>query len=207
MAQAPRSRRSREDIRAVLLESALVEFGERGFDGASLRAIAEGADAHQPQLNYHFGSKEGLWEAAVDHLFGLLTSAMDGVPTGDPAEAFAEVVRRFVRFAAAHPELNRIIVHEATAPSERLDAMTNRHVRPLYDATRALWRELQAAGVAAPIDERILHYVLVGAASLLYVNAPEARLLIGDEPTAPAMVERHAEDLVATLLPGYVRRS
>jgi hypothetical protein len=112
------------------------------------------------------------------------------------------MIRRLVRFAAAHPELNQIMVHEATTASERLTWMTTRHVRPLYDAVRQAWRQLRTAGIAAPIDEAMVHYVLVGAASLPFVNAPEARLLTGTEPTDPAWVERHADGLVATLLPG-----
>jgi len=43
--------------------------------------------------------------------------------------------------------------------------------------------------------------VMVGAASLLYVNAPEARLLARIEPTADRWVKTHAERLVAMLLP------
>ena len=217
MPQAPESpsrvRRTREDIRQQLLESALVEFGAKGFDGASTRAIAQRIDAHQPQINYHFASKEALWTAAVDHLFAHLGEAMAGLDlvvdtasSGDDVDAladgFAEMVRRFVRFAAAHPELNQIMVHEATAASDRLAWMTERHIRPLYDAVRGIWRELSAAGIAAPIDEVMVHWVLVGAASLPYVNAAEARLLTGTEPTDPAWVESHAEALVATLLPG-----
>src|SRR5262249_5599112 len=113
----------------------------------------------------------------------------------------AELIRRFVRFAAAHPELNQIMVHEATAASARLTWMVERHVKPLYAAGRALWHRLRDAGIAAPIDERLFHYVMVGAASLVYVNAPEARLLSGIEPTAPRWVEAHADGLVAMLLP------
>jgi TetR/AcrR family transcriptional regulator len=205
--RAPRLRRSREDIRERLLESALAEFGAKGFDGASTRVIAEGADAHQPQIHYHFESKEALWSAAVDHLFAELRGSMDGLdldvsrPPGVLADAFAEMIRRFVRFASVHPELNQIVVHEATAQSERLRWMTERHVRPVYDGVRALWHRLREAGIAAPIDDAVFHYVLVGAASLPYVNAPEARLLTGAEPTAPAWVERHADGLVATFLP------
>ena len=205
----PRARRARQDIRERLLESALIEFGAKGFDGASTRAIAQRVDAHQPQINYHFASKEALWTAAVDHLFELLAQAMDGVAflgdddsTDGLADGFADIVRRFVRFAAAHPELNQIMVHEGTAASERLAWMTERHVRPLYDAVRDIWVRLSKAGVAAPIDPAMVHYVLVGAASLPFVNAPEARLLTGAEPTDPAWVEAHADGLVATLLPG-----
>jgi TetR/AcrR family transcriptional regulator len=206
-------RRTRDDIREQLLSSALIEFGAKGFDGASTRSIAQRVDAHQPQINYHFDSKEALWSAAVDHLFGLLGDALAGLDLGadtdDPdalATAFAESVRRFVRFAAAHPELNRIMVHEATEDSDRLRWMVERHVRPLYDVTRVVWQRLRDAGIAAPIDAAIVHYAIVGAASLPFVNAPEARLLIGAEPTDPAWVEKHADGLVATLLPGLTRR-
>jgi AcrR family transcriptional regulator len=188
-----------------------VEFGAKGFDGASTRAIARRIGAHQPQINYHFETKEALWTAAVDHLFAELRRTMRGLAIGrapgasdDVAEIaadFAEMIRRFVRFAARHPELNQIMVHEATAESSRLVWMTQRHVKPLYDTVRRLWRRLRETGIAAPINVRLFHYVLVGAASLVYVNAPEARLLTGIEPTAPRWVETHAEGLVAMLLP------
>jgi AcrR family transcriptional regulator len=203
-------RRTRDDIRQQLLDSALVEFGAKGFDGASTRSIAQRVDAHQPQINYHFASKEALWAAAVDHLFGLLGEELADLrlPTADDpaqlASAFAEAVRRFVRFAAAHPELNRIMVHEATEDSDRLRWMVERHVRPLYNAIRVAWQRLLKAGIAAPIDPAMVHYVIVGAASLPFVNAPEARLLTGGDPTDPTWVEAHANGLVATLLPGLV---
>ena len=210
-ATKPRSRlrRSRDDNRERLLDAALVEFGAKGFDGASTRVIAERADAHQPQIHYHFDSKEALWKAAVDHLFAELGRAMEGLDVAAArssaleslADGFAEMIRRFVRFAAAHPELNQIMVHEATANSARLRWMTERHVRPLYDAVRVLWHRLRDAGISAPIDDAVFHYVLVGAASLPYVNAPEARLLMGAEPTDAAWVEKHADGLVATFLP------
>ena len=209
-----RARAVRDDIRERLLDAALVEFGAKGFDGASTRAIARRIGAHQPQINYHFETKEALWAAAVDHLFAELTRTMRGlavrVPGGsdDVAEiaaAFAEMIRRFVRFAAKHPELNQIMVHEATAESSRLIWMTEQHVKPLYETVRPLWRRLRAAGIAAPIDVRLFHYVMVGAASLVYVNAPEARLLTGIEPTSTRWVEIHAEGLVGMLLPNARR--
>jgi AcrR family transcriptional regulator len=211
-----RTRAVRADIRERLLDAALLEFGAKGFDAASTRAIARRIGAHQPQINYHFESKEALWSAAVDHLFDELAGAMRGLRVGSAggggsgdvseiAQAFAEMIRRFVRFAARHPELNQIMVHEATAESARLTWLTKRHVKPLYDTVRPLWRRLRQAGMAAPIDERLFHYVLVGAASLVYVNAPEARLLTGLEPTAHRWVEAHADGIVAMLLPTIPR--
>ena len=208
-----RLRRTRSDIREALLESALVEFGAKGFDGASTRAIAARVEAHQPQINYHFESKTALWTAAVDHLFGLLREAIGGVIpaqlTGVEvpalAAAFADGIRRFVRFAAEHPELNQIMVHEGTAASDRLTWMTETHVKPFFNGIRPAWQALRDAGVAAPIDHEILYYVLIGAASLPYVNAPEVRLLTGRDPKSPNWINAHADGLVAILLPGLRR--
>jgi len=70
--------------------------------------------------------------------------------------------------------------------------------------TRQVWSRLRAAGIAAPIDDGVIHYVLLGAASLPYVNAAEARLLTGTDPTDPTWRERHADGLVAALLPGVI---
>jgi TetR/AcrR family transcriptional regulator len=209
MTAVRRTRRTRENLRELLLASALLEFAAKGFDGASTRAIAERVDAHQPQINYHFASKEALWEAAVDYLFGQLVDAFGDVPaldgTEDPVEigrTVAEMLRRFVRFAAAHPELNRIMLHEATEDSDRLRWMVERHVRPWYEATTVAWELLRDAGIAAPIEPASVHWVIVGAASTAFVNAPEVRILSGAEPTDPAWVETHADGVVATLLPG-----
>lgn len=205
-----RLRRTRTDIREALLESALVEFGAKGFDGASTRAIASRVQAHQPQINYHFESKTALWTAAVDYLFGLLRETFRGVfpakPTeiGMPAVAagYADGIRRLVRFVAAHPELNQIMVHEGTAPSDRLTWLTETHVRPFFNGIRPGWQMLRDAGVAAPIDSEILYYVLIGAASLPYVNASEVRLLTGRDPDDPTWIDAHADGLVSILLPG-----
>jgi TetR/AcrR family transcriptional regulator len=207
-----RTRRTRDDLREQLLESALLEFAAKGFDGASTRSIAERVDAHQPQINYHFESKEALWEAAVEHLFGLLVDAFTGLPpldsTDDPVQLgrdVAEMIRRFVRFAAEHPELNRIMVQEATEDSDRLHRMIERHVRPWYDATTMAWERLRDAGIAAPIEATNVYWVIVGAASLPFVNAPEVRILAGAEPSEPAWVAKHTDGVIATLLPGLTK--
>jgi len=205
-----RLRRARTDVREALLRSALVEFGAKGFDGASTRAIARRVEAHQPQINYHFESKAALWTAAVDYLFGLLRETLNGVIPAEPtgvdvsqlASAFADGIRRFVGFAAEYPELNQIMVHEGTADSDRLKWMTETHVRPVFNAVRPAWQRLREAGVAAAMDSEILYYVLVGAASLPYVNAPEVRLLTGRDPSNPNWISAHADGLVTILLPG-----
>lgn len=199
----PRVRRDRSDIRELLIKSAIIEFAAYGFEGGSTRSIAERADAHQPQINYHFASKHDLWQAAVDHLFDLLDADLAGMEEiEDPAEAFAEGIRRLVHFAAVNPDLNRIIVQEASSSTPRSRWLTETHVRPRFEIRRKIWRRLRAEGIAAPIPDELLHHVLIGAASLAYVAGSETRLLLGTPELDPDLIDAHAEGLVATFLPG-----
>jgi TetR/AcrR family transcriptional regulator len=205
-----RRRRPRADVREELLRSALIEFGAKGFDGASTRAIAARIQAHQPQINYHFESKAALWRASVEYLFGLLTEKLWGVlpdnapdvEAGELAAAFANGIRGFVSFAAEHPELNQIMVIEGTTANDRSEWMTETYVKPFFNGIRQSWKQLLKAGIAAPIDPDIVYYVIIGAASLPYVNAPEVRQLTGRDPNDDNWIQAHAEGLVAILLPG-----
>jgi hypothetical protein len=81
--------------------------------------------------------------------------------------------------------------------------MASTYVKPFFDGIRPAWQTLRNAGIAAPIDSDILHYVLVGAASLPYVNAPEVRLLTGRDPRSPEWIDAHADALITILLPGH----
>jgi AcrR family transcriptional regulator len=51
-----------------LLDTAVVHFGERGFEGASTRAIAKASGTAMSSITYHFGGKEGLYLAVADHI-------------------------------------------------------------------------------------------------------------------------------------------
>ena len=190
--------------RNALLDAALREFAAHGFEGASTRRIATAAGTHQPQINYHFESKDELWKAAVDHLFDRLDDAVRGSfgdtnPGWGTRTGFAANIRAFVQAAAGLPELNRIMVPEATIDSERLQWIVERHTRPRFEVVTQHWGRLRADGLVADIDETVLYYSLVGAASLAYVNAPEARLL-GNDTLSESFIEAHAEALVTMLL-------
>lgn len=63
----PSPRRSSRpgDTRARILDAAERLFAERGFEGASMRALARAASASLSSTNYHFGTKEALVEAVL----------------------------------------------------------------------------------------------------------------------------------------------
>jgi len=54
-----------QDTRQRLMEAALLAFADKGFDGVGVREIAQKAKANPAMIAYHFGSKEGLYEASL----------------------------------------------------------------------------------------------------------------------------------------------
>lgn len=63
--------------RTALIEAALAAFAEQGINGVSLRTIVARAGQHnQSAVHYHFGNKQGLVAAALDHVSALLAPEM-----------------------------------------------------------------------------------------------------------------------------------
>ena len=57
--------RPSELTRHSLIEEAINVFAAKGFAGGSVRAITKKAKANQAAINYHFGSKEGLYREVL----------------------------------------------------------------------------------------------------------------------------------------------
>ena len=200
-----RTRRTSEHVTRDLLDAAAVEFAAHGFAGASTRRIAQRAGAHQPQINYHFTSKEQLWRATVAHLFAQMDATLPGLGDGpSPSDAFEAVVRSFVRFSAERPELDRIINLEATAPSLRLDWLVATHLAPRLEAVSAGWAALRDSGLGADLTAAEVWEILTGFGALHFANAPMLTLLGihgGDDRSES---DAHADRILAIVLPTAV---
>ena len=76
----PRQRAEQQralETRAAILDAAIAEFAERGFEGASIRAIADRLGLQHPLITYHYRSKDILWRAAAEHAFAQIRAGWD----------------------------------------------------------------------------------------------------------------------------------
>jgi len=85
------------DTRTALLHAALASFAESGFDGTSIRMIAERAQRPLSLLAHHFGNKEGLVKAMIDSVFRDdqqdAAEAMSTVGSDDRLHRFVDGLR------------------------------------------------------------------------------------------------------------------
>ena len=207
-ADRTRARRPSESIVADLLEAAAVELAAHGFAGASTRRIAQRAGAHQPQINYHFTSKEQLWRATVDHLFTLMDAALPALDRPGPlGHAFVDLLHAFIRFSAEHPELDRSINLEATVPSARLEWLVATHLTPRFEVVAAGWRQLRSEGVGADLTAGEVWELITSFGAMHFANAPMLSLLGIHEGDGRSEAEAHAERVLAVLLPTATGRA
>lgn len=199
------TRPSANATRDRIIAAATDLFSERSFDGATTREIAARGGVAQALLNYHFRSKEDLWQAAVDSLFELLNRTLADRARGlrgvDEITTAKLLMREFVTFSARNPQLHRIITQESKADGPRMDYLVDRHVRPIYERTVEMFESLARAGALPNIAPEHLYYILTGAGPTMFVLGPECKRLTSLDPTDDTVIEAHA-DAVCLLLFG-----
>lgn len=173
-----RGRRSRARIRAA----ARSLFDERGFDGATLRAIGERAGMGASSIYRHVQSKE---ELLIEELFELQEEAWTRFrakddrnrPTADRLRDFLDVQHELF---VADRDLTTIALRATT----KTEARVARRVLQLYDRTIGLLMEILQRGrmkndLAKDVDvleaARVLFHVTHGA------RIPWANGMVKDE--------------------------
>ena len=189
-----------------MLRAALEVFADRGFDAAGTTEIARRAGVTQPLVHYHFATKELLWREAVAELFTRLSALTDGAAADlvdlDPASRLKVMLRRYVRFSAAHPEVARFFLREGVHPGPRLDWLVEHHARPLTAALAALLGDGQSAGWLKPLPLDALGCLLIVAGSHPFAAPALIKAEHGLDLRDPAVVERYADVIVETLFHG-----
>jgi AcrR family transcriptional regulator len=194
------------ETREAILIAALREFAEKGFEGATTRDIVTRAGVNHGLIRYHFGSKEKLWREAVERAFDQLAdgvhAVMNDASIGDDRERLGALVRRHVRFVAAHPEFVMLMHEEGKRRGPRMRWMVDRHVKRLFEAMSVLLaRAVDAGLIRSDISPAHFFYIFAGASGLIYHQSEECRRLTGVDPFEAGAVEEHAR-IVESLLFG-----
>jgi AcrR family transcriptional regulator len=114
--------RPASDIRQRLIVSARERFLTEGVDGASLRQIAKDASTNIGMVYYYFKTKDELFLAVVQDVYGDLLADMERSLAGDAPEEqqFARLYERMSRLSDEELKVLRMLIREALVSSPRL---------------------------------------------------------------------------------------
>ena len=179
-----------------ILEAASHLFGERGMDGVSIRAIAAEAGVTLATVHFHFGTKDRLYQACVDGMYGDLRAMtleiLGGVDQSDPLAGIGPIVRRSYGFALAHRGAIRLLMRTVMQEGELRSRERLQHQRPLLDAgCLPLMGVLDLSEpdvrlILQSVIHLVVRYALSSPGELAFLTGIE-----GDVEAADARVEDH----------------
>jgi AcrR family transcriptional regulator len=170
-----------------VLQAARTSFGDRGFDGATIRDVAAQAGVDPALVHHYFGSKQQLFLAAMEFPLDLPTMVprlLDG-PRDELGERFVRLVLELWETPAVRPLLLGVVRSATTDP-----------------VAAAMLRQLLAEGpflaLARAIDQpdAALRATLAGSQ---LIGLALARYVVAVEPLASAPPEVLVRALAPTL--------
>src|SRR5262245_8778512 len=192
--KAPQKRNA-DATRAKILKAALSEFSERGLPAASTDDIAERCGVNKRMIYYYFGSKEGLYLAALELVFENLVARereMQIEHLGPPA-AIEAMINLKIDYYLENPHFISFVSMENFYKARHLRKSKKLKMfrAPLTDIITRILERGQRSGQFRHDVEPVDFYVSMCALCIMYFsNQHTFGAIFGRQMLTPANVER-----------------
>jgi AcrR family transcriptional regulator len=207
---AMRKPKEPEANRARIVKAAIAEFAARGFKGASMDAIAARTHTTRALINYHFGGKEKVYLAVLEHVYAGIRRA-EGLLDLDhlaPVDAIRRIVEFTFDYYISHQDFVRIVVAENQARGRHFrksKAMRTLN-RPIIDRLTGVLVRGQAAGAFRDdVDPVDLHMAIAALGMFNITNQHTFGAIFQRDMGSKGNVRRRRA-LVADVILSYLRK-
>jgi TetR/AcrR family transcriptional regulator len=192
----------------MILEGALQEFSERGFDGARIDQIALRAGVNKNLLYHHYGNKDGLFSALLEHMYQKLRERQQDLELRDkdPVDAIRRLVIFTGKVWVQYPEFLRLLQSENLNGGRHVAASPK--VTSLYEPLLAtlddlLQRGRQSGQFRRNVDPIDLYISISGLTAHYMNNRHTFEAIFGQALMSPQRIRQrleHAADMVVAYL-------
>jgi AcrR family transcriptional regulator len=208
-AKAPQKRNANA-TRAKILQSALGEFSERGFRAASADHIAERCGVNKRMIYYYFGSKEGLYLAALESVFeALVTREREShIEHLDPPAAIEAMINLKIDYYLENPHFVSLLSMENFHKAHylRKSKKLNMFKTPLTDVITRILKRGQCSGQFRRGVEPVDFYVSMCALCFMYFsNQHTFGAIFGRDMMSSVNIERRRRTVIDFVL-GYLQK-
>jgi AcrR family transcriptional regulator len=163
-----------EANRARIVLAAIDEFAARGFKGATMDAIAARTDTTRALINYHFGGKEKIYLAVLEHVYSEIRQAEGLLDLDhlDPASAIRRIVEFTFTYYLEHEGFVRLVVAENQARGRHFrksNAIRSLN-RPIIDRLARVIARGQADGSFRGDADPVQVHMVIAALGLFNVT-------------------------------------
>lgn len=151
----------REEVFIKILDAAEVEFGLKGYNGASLQHIAERAGLPKPNIIYYFQSKANLYKHVLDQTLMGWNDLFDRATVeDDPAEVLDSFIRVKLKNSFDKPVASRLFAMEVIGGANHIGDYLKEELRPWFASRIALLEAWMAAGKMRQTDPASLIFMI-----------------------------------------------
>ncbi len=214
--EAPSGRSRKPDAertRREILAAARQEFAEHGLSGARIDAIAARMRTNKRMIYYYFGSKEGLYLATLEQVYGDIRSVEHELDLDSltPSDAVRRIIEFTFDYQETHPDFIRLVsienIHNGRhlAQSERLRSLNMSVIQRLDGILQRGRREGVFRSDIDPVD---LHMLISAFCFFRVANRHTFGALFGCDLTAPELRKKHKRmigDAIVGLLESAAR--
>jgi AcrR family transcriptional regulator len=171
----------------AVIEIAGEVFADQGFRSATIRDICARAGANIAAVNYHFGDKESLYLAVLEHAHHTALSRYPPDLGTTPDSSAEERLRAFIRSFLLRllddgvpAWLGKLMAREMIEPTPALDGLVESVLRPLFTRLVAIVGDLapEEGEGADPERVRLCAQSVVGQC-IFYRHAQECLRRLG----------------------------
>ena len=182
---APTTPRRRSRIRiaheAKILAAAEEVFAHRGFNGATLEAIAEQAGLSKQNLLYYFASKELLYQEVLKKIFNLWLDKLNlfNQHGDDPATMLENYIRGKLEISQSHPLGSKVFANEVINGAPHIRDYLKANLLPALEADVTLVRHWIAEGKIDDVDPYHLFFVIWASTQTYADFSAQIQLALG----------------------------
>ncbi|TXS92740.1 TetR family transcriptional regulator [Parahaliea maris] len=203
--EVTRREQQREQTRLRILRAAIHCFTRSGFTAASMSRIAQAAGVKKALVQYHFTTKDSLWQAAASLLWeernARLAQFMAIQDVNGLADSLRPAFTAIVEFTREHPEWMWLMFHEAQGDSPRARWLRQHFLERDYELGVRFVRGCQQQGLMRDADPLQLLHLITGALTYNLLVAPQTRAITGTNLATRESIDRQVDLLLAMLAP------
>lgn len=198
-----------EDTKTLLLSAAKKLFSEKGYDGTTVKEVADLAGVNVSLVSYHFSGKENLYRTIIEE-FGLkrLSASERILKTPQSLDDFRVrltlFLEDFFEDATKDPEITNIMHRECIGMHEMTMDIFEKTFRKSFEYLVEFLITAQKAGFIAPWV--VPHYsamiVMGGAIQAVHMDPMHKKIFKRSNIHEPELRDRLIQNTVRMLIEG-----
>jgi len=202
------SRKDGANTKKHLLKVAEAVFAEKGYHNTTIADICARAKTNVASINYHFGSKESLyaqvWRDAFEEALRVYPPTGNLPPDAHAPDRLHALIRSLLHRILDEGKLGhagKLLLQEMFHPTPAINQVRHDAIRPLFERTRQIIRELLGPNPS----QQQLHFCLMSIMhQCLAIGFRKAKLppFFKNLPKTPELIEALVDHITRFSLAG-----